>query len=251
MRYSIGSQGGTERFPGGARSGDLRPAQWPSGGARSGDLRPAQWPAQFALAAEPRFLRSLFALVMSAFLASSLVAQERPADGATAPAGEVSYAREIRPILLARCVGCHQGARTEGDYLMTDFDRLLGEGESGKAAVVPGKPDESFLIEQITPVDGRAEMPTEGPPLSEKEIALIRRWIEQGAKNDWQRSSENYSQSNPPNYSRPPTVTSLDFSPDGKWVAVPGIHEVLLLDAQSGELKRRLIGASPRIESVR
>jgi WD40 repeat protein/mono/diheme cytochrome c family protein len=207
--------------------------------ARSGDLRLA------------RFVPSLIWLFISAFLVSSLVAQERPAEEGKAPSVEVSFARDIRPILLARCVGCHQGARTEGDYLMTDFDRLLGEGESGKAAVVPGKPDESFLIEQITPVDGRAEMPTEGPPLAEKEIALIRRWIEQGAKNDWQRASENYTLQNPPTYSRLPTITSLDFSPDGKWLAVPGIHEVLLLDAQSGELKRRLIGASPRIESVR
>ena len=87
--------------------------------------------------------------------------------------------------------------------------------------------------------------------LSEAEIALVRRWIEQGAKNDWQRSSENYSAEHPPTYSRLPTITSLDFSPDGKTLAVPGNHEVLLLDAQSGQLMRRLIGATPRVESVR
>ncbi|MFN6205822.1 MAG: DUF1549 domain-containing protein [Planctomycetota bacterium] len=223
------------------------------GGARSGltTRGEEQCLAQFAVSAELRFLPLIFALMMSAFLASSLVAQERPADEGKALAAEVSYARDIRPILLARCVGCHQGARTEGDYLMTDFARLVGEGESGRAAIVPGKPDESFLIEQITPVNGKAEMPTEGPPLSEREIALVRKWIEQGANNDWQRSEQNFSLANPPTYSRLPTITSLDFSPDGKTLAVSGNHEVLLLDAETGTMRRRLIGASPRIESVR
>lgn len=183
---------------------------------------------------------------------SSLLAQTPPAAAdKNALPEQVSFARDIRPLFLARCIGCHQGARTEGDYLMTDFAHLVGEGESGRTAIVPGKPDESFLVEQITPVNGRAEMPTEGPPLSEREIALVRKWIEQGAANDWQRAEQNFSLSNPPQYSRLPTITSLDFSPDGKSLAVPGNHEVLLLDAESGSLRRRLIGASPRIESVR
>ena len=57
---------------------------------------------------------------------------------------------------------------------MTSFDRLLAGGESKVAAVVPGKPDESHLIEQITPDAGKAEMPKDKPPLSAAELELVR-----------------------------------------------------------------------------
>ena len=65
---------------------------------------------------------------------------------------------------------------------MTDFAGLLKGGESGEAAIVPGKPAKSYLLEQITPEGGKAAMPKDAPPLSETEIATIRKWIEQGAK---------------------------------------------------------------------
>ena len=121
---------------------------------------------------------------------------------------------------------------------------------------MPGKPDESYLINQITPVDGKAEMPKKGDPLDEIQIALIRKWIEQGAHDDTPESAKvTYSAENPPKYVRPPVVTSLDYSPDGKLLAVSGFSEVLLhrTDAAEGEdsLVARLIGTSERIESVR
>ena len=50
---------------------------------------------------------------------------------------------------------------------MTAFDRMLKGGESDEPAIVPGKPEESHLVEQITPgKDGKAEMPQNKPPLS-------------------------------------------------------------------------------------
>ena len=67
---------------------------------------------------------------------------------------------------------------------MTAFDRLLAGGESDTAAVVAGKLDESYLLELITPVDGEAEMPKEKKPLAESDIALINKWIVQGAIDD-------------------------------------------------------------------
>jgi|GEM_PF-5578912 len=38
---------------------------------------------------------------------------------------------------------------------MTDFKMLVAKGESGEAAVVPGKPDESYLVKLVTPQDGQ------------------------------------------------------------------------------------------------
>jgi len=54
-----------------------------------------------------------------------------------------------------------------------------------------------------------------------------------------------------PTYSRRPVVTSLDLSSDGQFLAVAAVHEVYLLDASTLELSRRLIGLSPRIESLK
>ena len=95
-----------------------------------------------------------------------------------------SYQRDVLPILRAHCHGCHGPRRTSGGLEMTTFDNLLRGGESGSPAIVPGRPDESYLIQQITPEGGRAAMPQRRPPLAGAQIALIRRWIEEGAVND-------------------------------------------------------------------
>ena len=77
-------------------------------------------------------------------------------------AHRVSYQRDIRPIFQTHCQGCHQPAKSMGDYVMTNHQSLMQSGESGDAAIVPGKPDQSYLVRQITPKDGTAEMPKKG-----------------------------------------------------------------------------------------
>ena len=173
------------------------------------------------------------------------------------PAGvlpDVSFYKDIRPILQANCQGCHQPAkaRSSGDYVMTSYDLLVKAGESEEAPVVAGKPDESYLVQLITSEDGKAEMPRGRKPLHKTEIDLIRKWIAQGAKNDTPENAEvRYDVDHPPVYTLPPVITSLDFSADGKLIAVAGYNEVLLHKADGSELVARLIGLSERIESVR
>ncbi len=164
---------------------------------------------------------------------------------------QVSYYEQVRPILQARCHGCHQPAKADGDYVMTDFFRLLKGGESELPAIVAGKPDESYLLEMITASDGEAEMPKGKPPLSESEIAIIRRWIEAGAPDNTPATAgKQYDAEHPPSYSMPPVIASLDFSPDGQLLAVSGYHEVLLHRADGSNLVGRLVGVSERIQSV-
>ena len=95
---------------------------------------------------------------------------------------------------MANCNGCHQPAKMKGDYLMTDFASLLEGGETGKLAIVPGKPKESYLFVQIKPNEkGHSEMPkgTNSKPLHPHEISKIEKWIKQGAHNDSPKGSEN------------------------------------------------------------
>ena len=93
---------------------------------------------------------------------------------------------------------------------MTSFKALLAGGESGDEAIIAGKPGKSFLIEMITPTAGEAEMPKGKKPLAESEIALITKWIVEGAKDDSPVSTRpQYDREHPPTYHAPPVITSL------------------------------------------
>ncbi len=165
---------------------------------------------------------------------------------------KVSYFKDIRPILQANCQGCHQPAKPKGGYVMTDFQKLLKGGEKDGPAIIPGEATKGSLLEQITPVNGAAEMPKNKSPLPEHELLLIRTWISQGAVDDTPADAKkHFDDQHPPVYPQLPVVTSIDFSPDGSLIAVAGFHEVLLHHSDGSGLSARLIGLSERIQSVR
>lgn len=198
-------------------------------------------------------LLSLLSLCYCSLISLSLLAADGDTPAAdTKPLSEpVSYYRDIRPLFQENCHGCHQPAKKGGGYGMTAHADLLKAGDSEVSNIVPGKPDESNLIDQITPTDGKAEMPKEKPPLHETQIAMIRRWIAEGAKDDTPASANPvYDADHPPVYKAPPVITSIDFSPDGKLLAISGYHEVLLRSADGDELLGRLVGQSERIEKA-
>ncbi|HEX4142223.1 MAG TPA: DUF1549 domain-containing protein [Pirellulales bacterium] len=194
-------------------------------------------------------LRERLSLLLLIFCGPALALA---ADTPPAEPGAISYYKQVRPIFQAQCQGCHQPAKASGKYVMTDFAKLLAGGESGNAAIVPEKPDASRLLDQITVVDGNAAMPKDRPALPAADVALIKTWIAQGAKDDSAAfAAPQYDQGHPPIYTRPAVITSIDFSPDGKLLAIAGFHEVLLVDAESTAVVSRLVGKSDRIEAVR
>ncbi|MBI1312787.1 DUF1553 domain-containing protein [bacterium] len=202
-------------------------------------------------------LATSFRAALVSAVSVTLLAFALPARAADAPEdanAEVSFYKQIRPILQAHCQGCHQPAKadTAGEYVMTTFDLVMKAGESESAPVVPGKPDESYLVKLITPENGEAEMPKGKKPLHESEIELIRKWIAEGAKNDTPENAHvQFDVEHPPTYTLPPVVTSIDYSPEGKLLAVAGYHEVLIHNADGSGIIARLVGLSERIESVR
>ena len=179
-------------------------------------------------------------------------ADESKDKAATAPE-TVSYFNDIRPVLQQHCQGCHQPAKAGGDYVMTSYDDLFAAGSSDVEPIVAGKPSEAGLIEQVISVDDKpAKMPKGKPPLANHEVALIRKWIEQGAKDDTPESAREtvVDMDHPPVYQATPVLTSLDYSPDGSLLAVSGYHEVLLHKADGSGLVARLVGISDRIQSL-
>jgi Protein of unknown function (DUF1553)/Protein of unknown function (DUF1549)/Planctomycete cytochrome C len=101
-----------------------------------------------------------------------------------AAAAEPDYLRDIKPLLKTKCYACHGAVRQKAG-LRLDAGQLVLKGGKRGEVVVPGKPDQSTLIEMITAHGGeRAQMPPEGEgeALSEKDIELFRLWVKNGAK---------------------------------------------------------------------
>ncbi|MAS93802.1 MAG: hypothetical protein CMO55_11475 [Verrucomicrobiales bacterium] len=164
----------------------------------------------------------------------------------------VSYYEHIRPVFQAKCQGCHQPAKAKSDYIMTEVASLIKGGETD-VAIVPGKPHESYLLELVVPAEGepRPEMPPKDEPLTDYEVKLVRKWVEQGAKDDTpENAMQRFTMAKPPTYAVPPVVTSIAYSPDGKLLAMAAFHEVLIHKADGSGLVSRLVGLSERIESV-
>jgi WD40 repeat protein len=196
--------------------------------------------------------RNLVVIAIAAGTAGATVSGDQPGSSKPAePDGKVSYFRDIRPVFQTHCHGCHQPAKQSGQYIMTAWESLVRGGESGEAAIVPGRPDQSQLWNQIRPEQGEAAMPKGEKPLEPAALALIERWIQEGATDDSPASARpQFDADHPPIYLAPPVITALDYSPDGQRLAISGYHEVLVHRADGSGLEARLVGLSERIESA-
>ena len=89
---------------------------------------------------------------------------------------EVTFERDIRPIFAARCLGCHNGARQSGGLRLDQREAAVRD-----SIIIPGRAAESHLYQRIT-TTGAEAMPPTGERLTADQTALIREWIEAGAK---------------------------------------------------------------------
>lgn len=162
-----------------------------------------------------------------------------------------SYEREVRPLLMARCSGCHQPALLKGDLDLTSHGSILA-GADGESILNQGDPNASLLLESVLPFEGvAADMPPEGPPLDAMEVDLLRRWIAAGAPDDTLDTGPLYTPDSPPVYSRAPVISSISHSPDGTLLAVSGLQETILYSTEDMSIAARLVGLSERITSAR
>ncbi|MFN9626211.1 MAG: DUF1549 domain-containing protein, partial [Planctomycetota bacterium] len=82
-------------------------------------------------------------------------------------------------VLERHCLSCHAGSKPKGLLGLESLDAMLKGGESG-SAIVPGKPDQSILIDYVQ--GDQPQMPKTGKPLSSQQIETLKLWITQGAK---------------------------------------------------------------------
>lgn len=98
----------------------------------------------------------------------------------------LTYDKDIKPLFEKSCVKCHSGEKPKGKYSMESLAAVIKGGKEGKG-IVPGKSTESPVLlfaadsvvdMEMPPTDKRDKFPA----LTKDQLALVRAWIDQGAK---------------------------------------------------------------------
>jgi mono/diheme cytochrome c family protein len=101
--------------------------------------------------------------------------------GGLAKADSVDFVRDIRPIFESRCYSCHGTEKQKGGLRLDVKAAALKGGEDHAPNIVPGKSKESPLIKFVKGEEEDLVMPPKGKRLTTEQIALLARWIEEGA----------------------------------------------------------------------
>ena len=184
------------------------------------------------------------------FTAASLVAT------VSLPAGEPTFYRNVQPILQKSCVGCHGGDSPKGKLSLESLESLQAGGKKGPP-VVPGKAEESLLYLLASRKKKPAMPPKAEDSLAAADIDVIRAWIDAGAPpGEPKVEAAPYSRPLlPPIYQRPPLISALAYSTDGRRLFVAGYREILVVDAepdspQGASPRARLVGEAERLNAL-
>jgi WD40 repeat protein len=146
----------------------------------------------------------------------------------------VIYEKDVEPILANKCMYCHSGNVVENKFDMSTYDRLLKGGKRG-ASITAGRSAESVLYKmaghQVTPIMPPAK---EEQPLTPMELALIKLWIDQGAKPPTMKIEKpKIVVGIPPSIIK--TVRAVAVSADGKQVAAARSNQAFLFNPVDGK----------------
>ncbi|WP_088254292.1 c-type cytochrome domain-containing protein [Fimbriiglobus ruber] len=153
----------------------------------------------------------------------------------------IVYEKDVAPIFANKCQVCHAGNLTEGKFDLGTHAALIKGGKKGPP-VVAGKAEESLLW-QMASHRKKPVMPpkSENNPLTPEEVAILKLWIDQGAKgpvNDV-RTRPKVVLGLPPALVKP--VRAVAVSPDKTTVAAGRGNQVHLFDAKTGEFKKSFV----------
>jgi hypothetical protein len=196
------------------------------------------------------------ALLYHLLLATPAAVAQAPATGK-----ELSFIKDVAPILKKNCFGCHDAGRKKGKLDMTTYETFRKGGRHNDV-LVPGDTKKSYILEVLTASDASRMPPKDsGKPLPKADIDVIAAWIQQGAKLDNGITAKDDLRRvlrlrwQPPTlltaYTSPALITSLAITPDGQKVVASGYHELSVWDVQSGKLEKRLHTRSERAHEMR
>lgn len=164
----------------------------------------------------------------------------------------VDFEREVAPILRTHCAGCHNDADREGEFSVETLASLRQGGDKGET-IRPGHADDSLLIKLI---EGRAKPampPKDEPRVPASEVALLRRWIDEGAKGPVKDESI-LSRISVPEVPVPSTqsqpLTAAEFSTDGTLLALGMAGRVELREPAGRKVRRVIEGIPGKVNAV-
>jgi hypothetical protein len=108
---------------------------------------------------------------------------------ATAAHAAVSFEKDLLPFLTKKCIDCHKAPYEENGKkkepkagLRLDASWAIVKGSENGPILTSGAPDKSPIYESVMlPKDDDGHMPPKGDDLTKEEIALLKKWIEEGA----------------------------------------------------------------------
>jgi len=187
-------------------------------------------------------MRAFSFLLLIALSSVSSAADQPPPD----------FNTHIAPILNKYCTGCHNPDDAQGGLVLDAYERVLKGGKRG-SAIAAGESDRSRLVMVL---EGKAEpsMPPEDNerPTAE-EIALLRAWIDGGAKGPQGAAPDPTLLVSPQVPLQSPArqvINAVAYSPDGGLVAMAGHGEVRLISPASHGVVRRLEGHRGNVTAV-
>lgn len=190
-------------------------------------MRPASFANSFVLAV---------ALLPLAGLTAAH-AQERPeqAAGAASASGEVEFARDLLPVLQRKCLACHSQTNAQSDVLLESADAIRAAQADDVPVIVPGDAANSRLF-QLASGAAEPRMPppdndVNAAPLTDAELALLRKWIDAGAK-----AAESSHAAAIDYQPLPPGVHPIyaaSMTPDGRFAAYALANQIRVLHVPS------------------
>ena len=158
---------------------------------------------------------------------------------------------QVRAILRDSCEHCHDEETAEGSLVLKSYDTLIAGGESGNP-IVPGKSGSSLLVQAI---EGRVKprMPYKEDPLSQAEIATIRRWIDAGAPPPASAAEEEVKVEIPDVRPKVPVsgpVSAVAFDAMARRIAIGSYKSVHILSVDDRKWIRSLDGHADLVRAL-
>lgn len=157
---------------------------------------------------------------------------------------EIDFYRDVYPVLKSNCIACHNKTTTKAALNMETPEAMRKGGDSGEG-VIPGKSAESLIFQAAAHI-GDVEMPPKGNKsgalkLTETELALLREWIDQGAKSSVKETRQVVWQPLPPGVN---PIYSVAMTRDGQLAACGRANQVFIYDLTTRQLITRLTDES-------
>lgn len=171
------------------------------------------------------------------------------ASGSLLSAAEPDFNADVLPVFRKYCLGCHNAKDAEGELILEDHARTLKGGTEG-SVLVAGKSDDSKLWKLVAGKADPKMPPKDSPQPKPDELAMIKAWIDAGAKAPTKGSPGIVTPTIEPQGKIREPIVALATDPHGKWLAVAQPAEVAIVSQADQQPLKKLTGHAGVIADV-